>query len=114
MADTQTRDPTARVSRSAVFVAAGILVSRLAGLVRVRAFSHYFGLQSDAADAFNAATVGYFTISYRFQETAPIPFGATADQVRDALTALSLMAFFVFWKLWQWPLWRVAALIVPL
>ena len=36
-------------------VAAGILVSRLAGLVRVRFFSHYFGQQSLAADAFNAA-----------------------------------------------------------
>jgi putative peptidoglycan lipid II flippase len=39
----------------AVFVATGILVSRLAGLVRLRAFAHYFGLQSDAADAFSAA-----------------------------------------------------------
>ena len=40
---------------NAVFVAAGILLSRVAGLVRLRAFAHYFGLQSDAADAFNAA-----------------------------------------------------------
>jgi putative peptidoglycan lipid II flippase len=39
----------------AFFVAAGILLSRLAGLVRLRVFAHYFGLQSDAADAFNAA-----------------------------------------------------------
>ena len=42
-----------RVERS--LVAAGILLSRLAGLVRLRVFAHYFGLQSDAADAFNAA-----------------------------------------------------------
>src|SRR5512147_2585562 len=42
-------------SRSAALVAAGILLSRLAGLVRLRVFSHYFGLRSDAADAFNAA-----------------------------------------------------------
>ncbi len=41
--------------RSALLVAIGILCSRLAGLVRLRVFSHYFGLQSDAADAFNAA-----------------------------------------------------------
>jgi putative peptidoglycan lipid II flippase len=41
--------------RSAFLVAAGILLSRLVGLVRVRVFSHYFGLESDAADAFNAA-----------------------------------------------------------
>jgi putative peptidoglycan lipid II flippase len=39
----------------AVFVAAGILLSRLAGLIRLQVFSHYFGLESDAADAFNAA-----------------------------------------------------------
>jgi putative peptidoglycan lipid II flippase len=32
-----------------------MLCSRLAGLVRTRVFSHYFGLESDAADAFNAA-----------------------------------------------------------
>jgi putative peptidoglycan lipid II flippase len=38
----------------ALLVAAGILVSRLSGFVRLRAFAHYFGLQSDAADAFNA------------------------------------------------------------
>jgi len=41
--------------RSAFLVAAGILCSRLAGLVRLRVFAYYFGLQSDAADAFNAA-----------------------------------------------------------
>ena len=39
----------------ASLVAAGILLSRLAGLVRLRVFSHYFGLSSEAADAFNAA-----------------------------------------------------------
>ena len=38
-----------------MFVAAGILFSRLAGLVRLQVFAHYFGLESDAADAFNAA-----------------------------------------------------------
>ena len=41
--------------RHAFFVATGILLSRLAGLVRLRAFAHYFGVQSEAADAFNAA-----------------------------------------------------------
>ena len=40
--------------RSAILVAAGILTSRLAGFVRLRAFAYYFGLESDAADAFNA------------------------------------------------------------
>jgi putative peptidoglycan lipid II flippase len=49
----QTKPP--RTSRSAAFVAAGILLSRIAGLVRLRVFAHYFGLHTDAADAFNAA-----------------------------------------------------------
>ncbi|HYL81620.1 MAG TPA: lipid II flippase MurJ [Candidatus Acidoferrum sp.] len=40
--------------RSAVLVAAGILSSRLAGLIRDRVFAHFFG-NSDAADAFRAA-----------------------------------------------------------
>ena len=44
----------ARTGRSAIFVAAGILTSRLAGFVRLRVFAYYFGLESDAADAFNA------------------------------------------------------------
>jgi putative peptidoglycan lipid II flippase len=44
-----------RTGRSAIFVAAGILASRLTGFVRLRVFAHYFGLESDAADAFNAA-----------------------------------------------------------
>ena len=39
----------------AFLVAAGILLSRIIGLVRLRVFSHYFGLRSDSADAFNAA-----------------------------------------------------------
>jgi len=42
------------VRASAVAVAAGILLSRLIGLVRERAFAHFFGT-SDAADAFRQA-----------------------------------------------------------
>lgn len=41
-------------ARGAQWVAAGILLSRVAGLVRERAFAHYFG-NSDAGDAFKAA-----------------------------------------------------------
>jgi putative peptidoglycan lipid II flippase len=40
---------------AATSVGAGILISRLAGLVRVALFAKYFGQQTDAADAFNAA-----------------------------------------------------------
>lgn len=43
-----------RTGRHAFFVAAGILLSRIIGLVRQRIFGHYFG-SSDAADAFFAA-----------------------------------------------------------
>jgi putative peptidoglycan lipid II flippase len=42
------------MSRHAASVAIGILLSRIAGLVRYRVFAHYFGL-SEAADAFSAA-----------------------------------------------------------
>jgi putative peptidoglycan lipid II flippase len=42
-------------TRAAAFVAAGILLSRISGLVRQHFFARYFGLQSDAADAFSAA-----------------------------------------------------------
>ena len=47
--------PKESTGRLAFLVAAGILLSRIIGLVRLRVFSHYFGLRSDAADAFNAA-----------------------------------------------------------
>ena len=40
--------------KAAFLVAAGIFLSRIAGLVRQRAFAHYFG-SSEAADAFGAA-----------------------------------------------------------
>jgi len=40
--------------RSAFTVGTGILLSRIAGLIRDRVFAHYFG-NSDAADAFRAA-----------------------------------------------------------
>jgi putative peptidoglycan lipid II flippase len=40
--------------RSSFLVAAGIFLSRVAGLIRDRVFAHYFG-NSDAADAFKAA-----------------------------------------------------------
>ena len=43
-----------RTGRHAFLVGAGILLSRLVGLVRQRVFSKYFGL-FDAADAFSAA-----------------------------------------------------------
>lgn len=46
--------PAPGIGRSATLVAAGIFLSRIAGLLRDRVFAHYFG-SSDAADAFRAA-----------------------------------------------------------
>ncbi|HVT44417.1 MAG TPA: murein biosynthesis integral membrane protein MurJ [Thermoanaerobaculia bacterium] len=57
MTDESRRDavaPARRPQAFAVLVAAGILLSRIAGLIRQRVFAHYFG-SSDAAGAFNAA-----------------------------------------------------------
>ena len=44
-----------RTGRHAFLVASGILLSRLAGLVRQRFFAHFFGQRTDAADAFMTA-----------------------------------------------------------
>jgi putative peptidoglycan lipid II flippase len=48
------RKESASTGKFALLVGAGILLSRIVGLVRQRVFAHYFGT-SDAADAFNAA-----------------------------------------------------------
>jgi putative peptidoglycan lipid II flippase len=51
----QVKRTTLSSSRSGAYlVAAGIFLSRIAGLVRERVFAHYFG-NSDSADAFKAA-----------------------------------------------------------
>src|SRR5262249_9332819 len=47
--------PRESTGRNAFLVAAGIFLSRIAGLLRQYAFAHYFGLRSDQADAFNQA-----------------------------------------------------------
>src|SRR5215210_1281105 len=48
------RPADASTGRSAVFVGAGILISRLVGLARQRIFAHYFGSSAEG-DAFSAA-----------------------------------------------------------
>ena len=40
--------------------------------------------------------------------------GAYGVSVTAALVIDSLMAFFVVWKYWRWPAWKVAGLLVPL
>ncbi len=42
-------------NRHAFLVGAGIFLSRIFGLVRQRVFLHYFGIKTDAADAFSGA-----------------------------------------------------------
>lgn len=54
MATTKTDARPSPTGRSATVVAAGILVSRVVGLARQRAISHYFGLTTEAADAWAA------------------------------------------------------------
>ena len=34
--------------------------------------------------------------------------------VTATMITTSLMAFFVFWRVWRWPVWQAAALVVPL
>src|ERR1700730_9685500 len=53
-APNQSRAPEASTGRSAFLVGAGILISRIVGLIRQRIFAHYFGT-SAAGDAFSAA-----------------------------------------------------------
>ena len=55
MADNPSGTPPRRRVRADAMVAAGIMASRLSGLARTTIFSYFFGLQSDAADAFSAA-----------------------------------------------------------
>ena len=55
MTDSSAPNPQPSSSRRFAFlVAAGIFLSRVAGLIRGRVFAHFFG-DSDVADAFNAA-----------------------------------------------------------
>src|ERR1041385_8448120 len=52
--DASPRQTPPSTGRSAFFVGAGILISRIVGLIRQRIFAHYFG-RSGAGDAFSAA-----------------------------------------------------------
>lgn len=49
------RIPAVRQASGSSHVAAGILVSRISGLIRERVIGHYFGVDSIVADAFRAA-----------------------------------------------------------
>jgi len=57
------------------------------------------------------AGVLFVTIAFRESSNLAAAYGlaVTATMVID-----SLMAFFVIWRLWNWPIWKAAAMMVPL
>lgn len=89
----------------AVLVAAGILISRISGFIRLRVFAYYFGL-SDSADAFNAAFripnflqnmfgEGALSASFIPVYAALVSRGERRDADRVAGAVLSLLAVLV-------------------
>jgi len=91
---------------AATSVGAGILVSRLAGLLRASLISRYFGLRSDAVDAFNAAFRIPNLLQNLFGEGALsgsfIPVysalrarGEDAEAARTARTFFALLSSFI-------------------
>jgi KUP system potassium uptake protein len=57
------------------------------------------------------AGVLFVTITFRESGSLAAAYGlaVTATMVID-----SVMAFFVIWRLWNWPIWKAAAMMVPL
>jgi putative peptidoglycan lipid II flippase len=99
---TTTSEPVKPPRDGSLLVASGILVSRVAGFVRLRVFAHFFGL-SDVADAFNAAIripnflqnllgEGALSASFIPVYAALVAGGARRDADRVAGAILSLIA----------------------
>ncbi len=57
--------------------------------------------------------IGVLVVVLTFRESSNLAT-AYGISVTAALVIDSAMAFFVIWKYWHWPLWRVLMLIVPL
>lgn len=57
--------------------------------------------------------VGVLMVASFFQESSNLA-SAYGISVTATMVIDSVMAFFVVWKYWNWPLWRALALIVPL
>lgn len=100
-------------------VAAGILASRLSGLARQTIFSYFFGLRSDAADAFTAAVRIPNLLQNLFGEGAlsgsfiPIHSGLRA-QGRDAEAAQTARTVFALLILLMSVLVLLGELAAPL
>src|SRR5215475_6891797 len=95
---TQESARPAHSRRHAALVAAGILLSRLVGLVRERVFGFYFGV-TDEADAFRAAfripnllqnLFGEGVLSASFN---PVYASLLADDARDEATQVAGAVF---------------------
>ena len=110
----------------ASLVAAGILASRLAGLVRLRVFAHFFGLESPEADAFNAAFRIPNFLQNMFGEGAlsgsfiPIYAGLLArgdrreaDRVAGAVGALLALVVAIVVLVGVWATPALVALVTP-
>ncbi len=57
--------------------------------------------------------VGVIVVAVIFRSSSNLA-AAYGVSVTATMVIDSLMAFFVIWKLWKWPLWKAAGLIVPL
>jgi putative peptidoglycan lipid II flippase len=93
------------MGRHAALVATGILLSRIAGLVRDRVFAHYFG-NSEAADAFRAAFripnflqnlfgEGVLSASFIPVYASLLAQGSREEADRVAAAVFSLLSLFV-------------------
>jgi KUP system potassium uptake protein len=56
---------------------------------------------------------GVVIVTLMFQSSSRLA-AAYGVSVTAAMVIDSMMAFFVIWRCWKWPLWKTAALIVPL
>jgi KUP system potassium uptake protein len=57
--------------------------------------------------------VAVLVVIFAFRTSSNLA-AAYGVSVTAAMVIDTLMAFFVIWKCWKWPLWRVAAIVVPL
>jgi putative peptidoglycan lipid II flippase len=100
-------------------VAAGIVASRLSGLVRTTVFSYFFGLQNEAADAFSAAVRIPNLLQNLFGEGAlsgsfiPVHAGLRA-QGREAEAAQTARTIFALLMLTMSVLVLLGILVTPL
>jgi KUP system potassium uptake protein len=57
--------------------------------------------------------IGVIVVAVLFRSSSNLA-AAYGVSVTATMVIDSLMAFFIIWKLWKWPLWKAAGLIVPL